>query len=111
MQAMARRSPRPVPTDGVYGRDRRARSYTGSPMCGIVAVVRRPPSGAPPELTPLLESLAAAEVALAEPGADGAEALRRAAATIRAAARALRGPLGTRGTLATSPSRALSPVR
>ena len=63
-------------------------------MCGIVAVVRRPPSGAPPELTPLLESLAAAEVALAEPGADGAEALRRAAATIRAAARALRGPLG-----------------
>ena len=44
-------------------------------MCGIVAVVRRPPAGAPPELTPLLEQLDAVEAALAAPGADRAAAL------------------------------------
>ncbi|HEY3188964.1 MAG TPA: hypothetical protein VGJ70_15885, partial [Solirubrobacteraceae bacterium] len=63
-------------------------------MCGIVAVVRRPPAGALPELTPLLAGLDAVEVALGEPGADRAHALRQAAATIHAAAQALRGPLG-----------------
>ena len=64
-------------------------------MCGIVAVVRRPPAGAPPELTPLLERLDAVAAALGESGADGAAALRDAAATIQAVGRALRGPLGT----------------
>jgi len=63
-------------------------------MCGIVAVVRRPPAGAPPELTPLLQHLDAVEAALAEPGADGAAALRKAGATVNAVGRALRGPLG-----------------
>ena len=62
-------------------------------MCGIVAVVRRPPAGAPPELTPLLHDLDAVVERLAGPGAESAEALREAAATIGAVARTLRGPL------------------
>jgi glucosamine--fructose-6-phosphate aminotransferase (isomerizing) len=63
-------------------------------MCGIVAVVRRPPVGAPPELTPLLHDLDAVGARLAEPGPESVDALREAAATIAAVARALRGPLG-----------------
>src|SRR5438445_777008 len=63
-------------------------------MCGIVAVVRRPPEGAPPELSPLLHDLDAVVARLAEPGGGGAAGLRGAATSIRTAAQTLRGPLG-----------------
>src|SRR6185503_1256370 len=63
-------------------------------MCGIVAVVRRPLDGAPPELAPLLADLDAVGARLAQPGADGAEVLREAAVVIGAVAGTLRGPLG-----------------
>ena len=71
-------------------------------MCGIVAVVRRPPAGAPPELTPLLHDLDAVVERLAGPGAESAEALREAATTIGAVARTLRGPLSA-GALVADP--------
>jgi glucosamine--fructose-6-phosphate aminotransferase (isomerizing) len=63
-------------------------------MCGIVAVVRRPPVGAPPELTPLLQDLDAVGARLAQPDGDHAAVLRDAAARVGAVARTLRGPLG-----------------
>src|SRR5262245_28730523 len=63
-------------------------------MCGIVAVIRRPPVGVPPNLAPLLFDLDAVGARLAEPGGDGAAALREAAAAIGGTARTLRGPLG-----------------
>ncbi len=63
-------------------------------MCGIVAVVRRPPIGAPPDLAPLLADLDAVVARLSESGVDRAGQLREVAATVRSAARTLRGPLG-----------------
>ena len=63
-------------------------------MCGIVAVVRRPTAGVPPELAPLLFDLDAVGARLAKPGGDDAESLREVATVIGAAARRLRGPLG-----------------
>jgi len=63
-------------------------------MCGIIAVVRRPLTGAPPQLAPLLNELDAAVARLSAPDVDrDAGALREAAATVQAVARALRGPL------------------
>src|ERR1700730_15260671 len=64
-------------------------------MCGIVAVVRRPPEGAPPELVPLLTRLDAVLADLTERDADrDAGVLRDAATAIQSVARTLRGPLG-----------------
>ena len=64
-------------------------------MCGIIAVVRRPPTGAPPQLAPLLSELDSAVARLAAPDVDRhVVALREAADTIQGVARALRGPLG-----------------
>jgi glucosamine--fructose-6-phosphate aminotransferase (isomerizing) len=64
-------------------------------MCGIVAVVRRPPEGAPPEPAPLLTRLDAVLADLTERDADrDAGVLRDAATAIQSVARTLRGPLG-----------------
>src|ERR1700722_69205 len=64
-------------------------------MCGIVAVVRRPLEGAPPELAPLLSTLDLVVARLAEGRPDrDAGGMSDAAATIDTVARALRGPLG-----------------
>src|SRR5690349_17250011 len=63
-------------------------------MCGIVAVVRRPPAGAPPELAPLLDRLDTVVASLAEPGGVDARWLHDAAGAVQAVARVLRGPLG-----------------
>src|SRR5690348_9204119 len=64
-------------------------------MCGIVAVVRRPPDGTPPELAPLLAELDAVLAQLAAPDADrDAAALAAAGASVQGVARTLRGPLG-----------------
>ena len=64
-------------------------------MCGIVAVVRRPPDGAPPEPAPLLTELDAVLAQLSERDADrDAGVLRAAGTTVQAVARILRGPLG-----------------
>ena len=64
-------------------------------MCGIIAVIRRPPTGAPPELAPLLTQLDSVVERLSEAGVDrDAAALREAAAAVQAVAKALRGPLG-----------------
>src|SRR5690242_10695958 len=63
-------------------------------MCGLVAVVRRPPSGAPPAVASLLRTLDAATASLADPdaGRDPA-AVERVAGAVRELAVALRGPL------------------
>ncbi len=64
-------------------------------MCGIIAVVRRPPTGAPPNLAPLLTELDSVVARLAAAGVDrDADALHAAAATVHTVARTLRGPLG-----------------
>ena len=66
-------------------------------------MVRRPPTGAPPELAPLLNELDSAVTSLAAPHVDrDAAALREAAAVVQGVARALRGPLGA-GALITEP--------
>jgi glutamine---fructose-6-phosphate transaminase (isomerizing) len=65
-------------------------------MCGIVAVVRRPPEGAPPEPAPLLSELDLALALLtAEDAHRHAGVLREAAASVQSVARTLRGPLGS----------------
>jgi glucosamine--fructose-6-phosphate aminotransferase (isomerizing) len=65
-------------------------------MCGLIAVVRRPLSGAPPELAPLLTKLDEAVARLhAEVAAPDADALNEAAAAVHTVARTLRGPLGS----------------
>jgi len=64
-------------------------------MCGIVAVVRRSPTGAPPNLAPLLSDLDTVVAQLSVSGVyRDAGALRDSAAAVHAAARTLRGPLG-----------------
>jgi len=64
-------------------------------MCGIVGVVRRPPTGAPPNLAPLLTELDAVIARLSVAGVSrDAVALRDAAAAVHVVARTLRGPLG-----------------
>src|SRR5690242_11872208 len=69
-------------------------------MCGIVAVVRRPPVGEPPDPASLLRDLDAVVARLAGSDAAAAPVLRDAAAAIRSTARTLRGPLGAAALIA-----------
>ena len=72
-------------------------------MCGILGVVRRPPVGAPPDLTTLLARIDAAVEGLHAPDIDrDAGALRAAADEVHAVALALRGPLAA-GALIAAP--------
>ena len=65
-------------------------------MCGIIAVVRRPPTARRPSSAPLLQSSTwPSSDRLRRRGVDrDAVLLRAAAVTVQAVARALRGPLG-----------------